>query len=46
MNYSGDGLLNSISNIPDIPIDMLKRIIIDFIIAAGDTVSLIQKLFQ
>lgn len=38
MNYSGDGLLNSISKVHDIPIDMIKRLIVDFIIAAGDTV--------
>lgn len=38
MNYNGDGLLNSISNIDNIPIDMIRRLIVDFIIAAGDTV--------
>ncbi|XP_025424784.1 cytochrome P450 315a1, mitochondrial isoform X2 [Sipha flava] len=40
LSYSGgDGLLNSISNTHDIPIDMIKRLIVDFIIAAGDTTA-------
>jgi len=38
MNLNGDGLLNSVLNVHDIPIDMIKRLMIDFIIAAGDTV--------
>ncbi|VVC28131.1 Cytochrome P450,Cytochrome P450, E-class, group I [Cinara cedri] len=37
MKYNSDGLLNSIKNIPDIHNDMIKKLIIDFIIAAGDT---------
>lgn len=40
MSFNGDGLLNSILNVHDIPIDMVKRLIVDFIIAAGDTVRI------
>lgn len=39
MSFNSDGLLNSIRNVHDIPTDMIKRLIVDFIIAAGDTVS-------
>lgn len=39
MKYEGDGLLKSISSIQNISEDMIKRLIIDFILAAGDTVS-------
>jgi len=39
MSFNSDGLLNSILNVHDIPTDMIKRLIVDFIIAAGDTVS-------
>jgi len=45
MSYNGDGLLNSISNIHDVSINMLKRLIIDFIIAAGDTVRFYKNVF-
>jgi len=38
MSFKSDGLLNSVLNIHDIPTDMIKRLIVDFIIAAGDTV--------
>lgn len=36
--YNGDGLLKSLINIHGIPINIVKRLIIDFVIAAGDTV--------
>lgn len=39
MSFNGDGLLNSVLNVHDIPIDMVKRLIVDFIIAAGDTTA-------
>lgn len=38
MSFNSDGLLNSLLNAHDIPSDMIKRLIVDFIIAAGDTV--------
>lgn len=38
MCYNSDGLLNSILNIHGISTDMVTRLIVDFIIAAGDTV--------
>lgn len=38
MSYNGDGLLSSISKVHGVPIDMTKKLIVDFIIAAGDTV--------
>lgn len=38
MSFKGDGLLNSMLNVHEIPIDMIKRLMVDFIIAAGDTV--------
>lgn len=41
INYKGNGLLNSMLNMHDIPIDIIKRLIVDFIIAAGDTVRFI-----
>lgn len=40
MSYKSDGLLNYVSNIQGINTDITKRLIVDFIIAAGDTVSL------
>lgn len=43
MSYNGNGLLKSIMDIHDIPNDMIERLIIDFIIAAGDTVSNYKK---
>lgn len=46
MNYNGDGLLNAMSNIHDLPINTLKRLIVDFIIAAGDTVRFIKMYFK
>ncbi|XP_050532424.1 cytochrome P450 315a1, mitochondrial isoform X2 [Daktulosphaira vitifoliae] len=39
MEYEGDGLLKSISSIHNISDDMIKRLIIDFILAAGDTTA-------
>lgn len=35
---NGNGLLSCLSNSHDIPADIVKRLIIDFILAAGDTV--------
>lgn len=40
MTYNGDGILNSLLNCNDIHIDIIKRLIIDFILAAGDTVRI------
>lgn len=40
MEYHGDGLLDSIKNVNGIHINMIKNLIVDFIIAAGDTVRL------
>lgn len=40
MEYHGDGLLDSLKNIHGIHINMIKKLIVDFIIAAGDTVSI------
>lgn len=37
---NGDGLLYSLSNSHNIPTDIIKRLIIDFILAAGDTVRI------
>ncbi|XP_022164033.1 cytochrome P450 315a1, mitochondrial [Myzus persicae] len=39
MSFNSDGLLNSLLNAHDIPSDMIKRLIVDFIIAAGDTTA-------
>ncbi|XP_050429043.1 cytochrome P450 315a1, mitochondrial isoform X2 [Adelges cooleyi] len=39
MEYKGDGLLKSMSTIQDVSDNMIKRLVIDFILAAGDTTA-------